>query len=81
MNRKWLDSIADGFAARQTGIVVASYAICRDLLEEEEFEQVEENGFGWLYQEENLGKHSELRLRLQRLWSSPLKALISEPEE
>lgn len=81
LNRKWLDSIADGFAARQTGIVVASYAICRDLLEEEEFEQVEENGFGWLYQEENLGKHSELRLRLQRLWSSPLKALISEPEE
>lgn len=81
LNRKWLDSIADGFAARQTGIVVASYAICRDLLEEEEFEQVEEAGFGWLYQEENLGKHSELRLRLQRLWSTPLKALISEPEE
>lgn len=81
LNRKWLDSIADGFGARQTGIVVASCAICRDLMSEEEFEQLEENGFGWLYSEENLEKYSELRLRLQRLWSTPLKALISDPEE
>ena len=46
-----------------------------------EFEELEESGFAWLYSEDNLEKYSELRLRLQRLWSSPLKALISEPEE
>jgi archaellum component FlaC len=81
LNRKWLDPIADNFGAKQTGMVVASYAICRDALESEEFEEMEEGGFGWLYSEENLEKHADLRLRLQRLWSSPLKALISEPEE
>ena len=81
LNRKWLDSISDNFGAKQTGMVVASYSICRDLLEEEEFEELEESGFGWLYAEENLSKYPELRLRLQRLWSAPLKALISEPEE
>lgn len=81
LNKKWLDSIADGFAARQTGLVVASFAICRDQMPEEDFEQLEEEGFGWLYREENLGKYHELRLRLQRLWTTPLKALISESEE
>jgi predicted nucleic acid-binding Zn-ribbon protein len=81
LNRKWLDSIADGFAAKQTGIVVASYAICRDAMEEEDFEKLEEEGFGWLYSETNRGRFGELRLRLQRLWTTPLKALISEPEE
>jgi hypothetical protein len=81
LNRKWLDPIADNFGAKQTGMVVASYAICRDILEAEEFEELEESGFGWLYSEANLEKHADLRLRLQRLWSSPLKALISEPEE
>ena len=62
-------------------MVVASYSICRDQLTEDEFEELEESGFAWLYSEDNLEKYSELRLRLQRLWSSPLKALISEPEE
>lgn len=81
LNRKWLDPIADNFGAKQTGMVVASYSICRDQLSEEEFEELEESGFAWLYSEDNLEKYSELRLRLQRLWSSPLKALISEPEE
>lgn len=81
LNKKWLDSISDGFAARQTGMVVASYAICRDQMDEDGFEQVEEEGFGWLYKPENLDKYHELRLRLQRLWTTPLKALISEPEE
>ena len=81
LNRKWLDSIADGFAAKQTGIVVASYAICRDSMAAEQLEQVEENGFGWLYTEANEEKYKELRLRLQRLWSTPLKALISDPED
>jgi len=81
LNRKWLDPISDNFAAKQTGMVVASYSICRDQLTEDEFEELEESGFAWLYSEDNLEKYSELRLRLQRLWSSPLKALISEPEE
>lgn len=81
LNKKWLDSISDGFAARQTGMVVASYAICRDQMEEDDFEKVEEEGFAWLYKPENLEKYHELRLRLQRLWTTPLKALISEPEE
>lgn len=81
LNRKWLDPIADGFGAKQTGLVVASYAICRDQLDEDSFEQLEEHGFGWLYSAENLDKFHDLRLRLQRLWSTPLKALISEPEE
>lgn len=81
LNRKWLDPIADNFGAKQTGMVVASYAICRDQLGEEEFEELEESGFAWLYSEENLEKYTDLRLRLQRLWSAPLKALISEPEE
>ena len=81
LNRKWLDSIADGFGASQTGLVVASFAICRDQLGEDDFEALEENGFRWLYSDENAEKHAELRLRLQRLWCTPLKALISEPEE
>ena len=81
LNRKWLDPIADNFGAKQTGMVVASYSICRDQLSEEEFEELEESGFAWLYSEDNLEKYADLRLRLQRLWSSPLKALISEPEE
>ena len=81
LNRKWLDSISDGFAARQTGIVVASYAIARDQMSEDDFEKLEEEGFGWLYSQENKAKYPELRLRLQRLWTTPLKALISEPEE
>ena len=81
LNRKWLDPISDYFAAKQTGMVVASYSICRDQLTEDEFEELEESGFAWLYSGDNLEKYAELRLRLQRLWSSPLKALISEPEE
>lgn len=81
LNKKWLDSIADGFAARQTGLVVASYAICRDQMSEDDFEQLEEEGFKWLYSEDNLSKFHELRLRLQRLWTTPLKALISDTEE
>ena len=81
LNRKLLDPIADAFAAKQTGLVVASFAIARDTLPEEEFEKLEESGFNWLYEEENLDKYRELRLRLQRLWTMPLKALITEPEE
>ena len=81
LNRKWLDSIADGFAATQTGLVVASFAICRDQMSEDDFETLEENGFRWLYSDANLEKYTELRLRLQRLWCTPLKALIAEPEE
>ncbi len=81
LNRKWLDPIADGFGARQCGLVVASYAIARDQLDEETYETLEETGFGWLYQDENLAKYPELRLRLQRLWTLPFKALISEADE
>lgn len=81
LNKKWLDSIADGFAAKQTGLVVASFAVCRDQMSEDDFEQLEEEGFGWLYREENLSRYHELRLRLQRLWTTPLKALISESDE
>ena len=50
-------------------------------MSEDDFETLEENGFRWLYSEENLDKYTELRLRLQRLWCTPLKALISDPEE
>ena len=81
LHKKWLDPLADSFAAKQTGIVVASFAIARDVMEAEDFEAVEEAGFGWLYQSENLGKYQELRLRLQRLWSMPFKALVAESEE
>ncbi len=81
LHKKWLDPLADSFAAKQTGLVVASFAIARDTLEAEDFEALEESGFSWLYQEENLAKYPELRLRLQRLWSMPFKALVSEAEE
>lgn len=81
LNSKWLDSIADSFGAKQCGLVVASFAICREYLDAEQFEQVEENGFSWLYGHEDRSLFRDLKLRLQRLWSSPLKALIAEPEE
>lgn len=80
LHKKWLDPLADAFAAKQTGLVVASFAIARDSLESEDFEALEEAGFNWLYSEENLGKHRELRARLQRLWVMPFKALVSDAE-
>ena len=81
LHKKWLDPFADGFAAKQTGVVVASFAIARDSMESEDFETLEETGFGWLYEDENLEKYRELRLRLQRLWAMPFRALVSESEE
>ena len=81
LHKKWLDPLADSFAAKQTGLVVASYAIARDSLNSEEFEALEETGFSWLYLHENLDQYQALRLRLQRLWSMPFKALVSEAEE
>lgn len=81
LHKKYLDPLADSFAAKQTGLVVASFAIARDTLSSEDFETLEESGFQWLYEEENLEKFRELRFRLQRLWAMPLKALVSESEE
>lgn len=81
LHKKWLDPIADGFAAKQTGFVVGSFAIARDTLDSEEYEVLEEVGFGWLYEEENMEKYKDLRLRLQRLWSLPLKALVGDGDD
>ncbi len=81
LHKKCLDPLADSFAAKQTGLVVASYAIARDTLDAEEFEALEETGFGWLYLDENIEQFRALRLRLQRLWSMPFKALVSEADE
>lgn len=81
LHKKYLDPLADSFAAKQTGLVVASFAIARDSLSSDDFEALEENGFQWLYEAENLEKFRELRFRLQRLWAMPFKALVSDGEE
>jgi tetratricopeptide (TPR) repeat protein len=81
LHKKWLDPLADAFAAKQTGLVVASFAIARDALEAEDFETLEESGFQWLYSDENRERLRELRFRLQRLWVMPFKALVSDAEE
>jgi hypothetical protein len=80
LHKKWLDPLADGFAAKQTGLVVASFAIARDALDPEDFEALEESGFQWLYQPENVERFRDLRLRLQRLWAMPFKALVADAE-
>lgn len=81
LHKKWLDPLADAFAAKQTGLTVASFAIARDTMEPEDFEQIEESGFRWLYEGDNLKKYRPLRFRLQRLWAMPFKALVSDGEE
>jgi hypothetical protein len=80
LHKKWLDPLADAFAAKQTGVVVASFAIARDTMDPEDFEALEEAGFIWLYNPENLERFRELRQRLQRLWVMPFKALVSDAE-
>ena len=81
LHKKWLDPLADAFAAKQTGLTVASFAIARDTMEPEDFESLEESGFRWLYEGDNLKKYRSLRFRLQRLWAMPFKALVSDGEE
>jgi uncharacterized coiled-coil protein SlyX len=81
LHKKWLDPLADGFAAKQTGLVVASFAIARDTLSADDFEALEEAGFQWLYHPENLERLRDLRFRLQRLWAMPFKALVADAEE
>lgn len=66
-----LDTAADRFASRLTGLVSASYALARRGLDPQTLAQVENGGFHLLYAEP-LKKHRALRQRLQRLWLGPL---------
>ncbi|MCA9793984.1 MAG: hypothetical protein KC910_19385, partial [Candidatus Eremiobacteraeota bacterium] len=79
--KKWLDPLADQFAASVVGLTTASYATARDMVDDELFAELEAKGLGLLWQEERREEFDELRLRLQRLWLGPLKAASYELEE
>ncbi|MGE0491138.1 MAG: hypothetical protein AB7S38_18160 [Vulcanimicrobiota bacterium] len=79
--KKWLDPLADQFAASVVGLTTASYATARDMVDDELFSELEAKGLGLLWQDENREQYEELRLRLQRLWLGPLKAASYELEE
>lgn len=81
--KKWLDPIADHFAASVVGLTTASYATARDVLGNGElFDRLEAQGLGLLW-EEGYEEFGDLRLRLQRLWLGFLKeaSYVEEDEE
>ncbi|MBI3927118.1 MAG: hypothetical protein HY319_16395 [Armatimonadetes bacterium] len=72
--KKWLDPLADHFAAQVVGLAPASYATAREHLRSDPlYARIEAEGFQVLYAPEAMDRHSDLRLRLQRLWMGSLK--------